>query len=216
MEVAEDQTEVMKKSETLEETETLPLVDEEHGSRTIKERKQQKMRQYVSRACLIVSLLSLISFVAQFCTNPDSIQQMISHSSLLGLSFTLFLALFWAISSDLNDKESPIYDIFIESKHEVWIRRFGTICLIVCLFIIAGEVKYALINYKTYQVDELLRVESLLCLILLAIWCIIHKIYGKRTCSRCCKGLGNSAMTTQTKSQYEKNLTENWKTLLHI
>ena len=41
MEVAEDQTEVMKKSETLEETETLPLVDEEHGSRTIKERKQQ-------------------------------------------------------------------------------------------------------------------------------------------------------------------------------
>ena len=215
MEVAEDQTEVMKKSETLEETATLPLVDEEHGSRTIKERKQQKMRQYVSRACLIVSLLSLISFVAQFRTNP-TIQPMISHSSFLGLSFTLFLALFWAISSDLNDKESPIYDIFIESEHEVWIRRFGTICLIVCLFIIAGEVKYALINYKTYQVDELLRVESLLCLILLAIWCIIHKIYGKRTCSRCCKGLGNSAMTTQTKSQYEKNLTENWKTLLHI
>ena len=215
MEVAEDQTEVMKKSETLEETATLPLVDEEHGSRTIKERKQQKMRQYVSRACLIVSLLSLISFVAQFRTNP-TIQPMISHSSFLGLSFTLFLALFWAISSDLNDKESPIYDIFIESKHEVWIRRFGTICLIVCLFIIAGEVKYALINYKTYQVDKLLRVESLLCLILLAIWCIIHKIYGKRTCSRCCKGLGNSAMTTQTKSQYEKNLTENWKTLLHI
>jgi len=215
MEVAEDQTEVMKKSETLEETATLPLVDEEHGSRTIKERKQQKMRQYVSRACLILSLLSLISFVAQFRTNP-TIQPMISHSSFLGLSFTLFLALFWAISSDLNDKESPIYDIFIESEHEVWIRRFGTICLIVCLFIIAGEVKYALINYKTYQVDELLRVESLLCLILLAIWCIIHKIYGKRTCSRCCKGLGNSAMTTQTKSQYEKNLTENWKTLLHI
>ena len=215
MEVAEDQTEVMKKSETLEETATLPLVDEEHGSRTIKERKQQKMRQYVSIACLIVSLLSLISFVAQFRTNP-TIQPMISHSSFLGLSFTLFLALFWAISSDLNDKESPIYDIFIESKHEVWIRRFGTICLIVCLFIIAGEVKYALINYKTYQVDKLLRVESLLCLILLAIWCIIHKIYGKRTCSRCCKGLGNSAMTTQTKSQYEKNLTENWKTLLHI
>jgi len=82
MEVAEDQTELMKKSETLEETATLPLVDEKHGSRTIKERKQQKMRQYVSRACLIVSLLSLISFVAQFCTNPDSIQQMISHSSL--------------------------------------------------------------------------------------------------------------------------------------
>ena len=215
MEVAEDQTEVMKKSETLEETATLPLVDEEHGSRTIKERKQQKMRQYVSRACLILSLLSLISFVAQFRTNP-TIQPMISHSSFLGLSFTLFLALFWAISSDLNDKESPIYDIFIESEHEVWIRRFGTICLIVCLFIIAGEVKYALINYKTYQVDELLRVESLLCLLLLAIWCIIHKIYGKRTCSRCCKGLGNSAMTTQTKSQYEKNLTENWKTLLHI
>ena len=211
MEVAEYQTEVMKKSETLEETETLPLVDEEHGSRTIKERKQQKMRQYVSRACLILSLLSLISFVAQFRTNP-TIQPMISHSSFLGLSFTLFLALFWAISSDLNDKESPIYDIFIESEHEVWIRRFGTICLIVCLFIIAGEVKYALINYKTYQVDELLRVESLLCFILLAIWCIIHKIYGKRTC----KGLGNSAMTTQTKAQYEKNLTENWKTLLHV
>ena len=211
MEVAEDQTEMMKQSETMEEA--LPLV--EHRSKTIKEVKQEKLLKYVSRACLILSLLSLISFVAQFRTNP-TIQPMISHSSFLGLSFTLFLALFWAISSDLNDKESPIYDIFIESEHEVWIRRFGTICLIVCLFIIAGEVKYALINYKTYQVDELLRVESLLCLILLAIWCIIHKIYGKRTCSRCCKGLGNSAMTTQTKAQYEKNLTENWKTLLHV
>ena len=94
MEVAEDQTEVMKKSETLEETATLPLVDEEHGSRTIKERKQQKMRQYVSRACLILSLLSLISFVAQFCTNPDSIQQMISHSSLFGIEFHSFSGAF--------------------------------------------------------------------------------------------------------------------------
>ena len=205
MEVAEDQTEMMKQSETMEEA--LPLV--EHRSKTIKEIKQEKLLKYVSRACLILSLLSLIGFVIQFSFPLSPNPRMISHSALLGLSFTLFLALFWAISSDLTDKqeyEIDIYDIFIESKNEVWIRRFGTICLFSCLFIIAGEVNYAVTNYETYQVEELLHFESLLCLILLAIWCFICKIYGKRTCSRCCK----------TKSQYQKNPTENCQKMLHV
>ena len=197
-----------------EEQNTTPLV--EHRYKTIKESKLEKLMTYLSRACLILALLSMLSYGIQCHFNP---YRELTHAALLGLSFTFFLALLWFISADPNDDEeyeveSQSYAaLFITAKYEVWIRRFGTVCLFTSLFIITGEVKYLIMTGYNYEFFDFLHLNLLICLILLATWAIIYRIYGRRICPRCAR---RNKKCVATVSDRDMNLCENCHEILHV